>query len=195
VSASAANPTLYFDLASPYAYLAFERAESVLGLAPELEPVLVGAIFQWRGRGSWALTDERAARMVEIEQRARRYGLPPISWPANWPANSLAAMRAALWAKQQGKAQAFSHRVFAGQFAQGADISDLRLLGQCAAAAGLDAQAMITAIGDQAIKDELKRITERAWADGVRGVPSLRIDGRVTFGDDQLERVARLLGR
>ena len=52
---------LYYDLASPYAYLAVSRAAEVLGAAPRLQPVLVGAIFGWRGRGSWALTD-RARR-------------------------------------------------------------------------------------------------------------------------------------
>ena len=36
---------LYYDLASPYAYLAVMRAADVLGDAPRLQPVLVGAIF------------------------------------------------------------------------------------------------------------------------------------------------------
>src|SRR5881409_293348 len=72
---------LYFDLGSPYAYLAVERAGRVLGAEPELQPVLAGAIFAHRGYGSWALTDQRAAGEVEIERRAREYGLPPIAWP------------------------------------------------------------------------------------------------------------------
>jgi 2-hydroxychromene-2-carboxylate isomerase len=184
---------LYYDLASPYAYLAFERAESVLGVAPELEPVLVGAIFQWRGRGSWALTHARGANVAEIERRLLRYGLPPVTWPRAWPANSLAPMRAATWAKQQGKARDFSHCVFEHQFAHGADITDPEVLGRCASAVGLDRDALIAATGDQAVKDELKRVTERAWADGVRGVPSMRIGSEVYFGDDQLERAAEVL--
>jgi 2-hydroxychromene-2-carboxylate isomerase len=195
VSPAATGTTLYFDLASPYAYLAFERAESVLGVVPELEPVLVGAIFQWRGRGSWGLSDQRAPGMKEIEQRARRYGLPPVRWPAKWPANSLAAMRAALWAKHRGRARDFAHHVFEREFAEGADITDVQLLSHCAQAAGLDEQAMLAAVGDQAIKDELKRVTERAWAEGVRGVPSVGVGGQIIFGDDQLERAAQLLVR
>ena len=91
--------TLYFDLGSPYAYLALERAGSVLGQAPELEPVLLGAIFRWRGRGSWARTDQRSVGMTEVERRARRYGLPSLVWPPAWPTDGLAAMRAATWAR------------------------------------------------------------------------------------------------
>jgi hypothetical protein len=73
------RPVLYFDLASPYAYLAVERAASVLGAEPALQPVLVGAIFGYRGWGSWAGTPERERNMAEIEQRARAYGLP-LTW-------------------------------------------------------------------------------------------------------------------
>ncbi len=59
-------PQLYLDLGSPYAYLALERAEAVLGQPAELVPVLVGAIFGWRGHGSWARTGERGDGMAEI---------------------------------------------------------------------------------------------------------------------------------
>src|SRR5690349_25053450 len=77
---SSAPPTLYFDLGSPYAYLAGERACRVLGIEPRFEPILVGGIFIERGHGSWAHTDERAQRLAEIEARGERYGLPPLSW-------------------------------------------------------------------------------------------------------------------
>jgi len=92
---------LYYDLASPYAYLAVARAPDVLGSEPELQPILLGAIFGYRGRGSWAHTPERAAGEAEIERRAAAYGLPPVVWPDGWPLNSLAAMRAATHAKRE----------------------------------------------------------------------------------------------
>ena len=61
---------LYIDLVSPYAYLAVERAAKVLPQAPELEPILLGAIFKLRGSGSWAHTPSRALRMAEVQARA-----------------------------------------------------------------------------------------------------------------------------
>jgi 2-hydroxychromene-2-carboxylate isomerase len=81
-----AAPNLYFDLASPYAYLAVARARDVFGVEPELEPILPGAIFGMRGHASWALTPERDRNVAEIERRAARYGLPPLAWPRDWPA-------------------------------------------------------------------------------------------------------------
>ena len=181
---------LSYDLASPYAYLAVERAAAVLGAEPRLEPVLVGAIFGYRGYGSWALTPERAAGEAEIERRAARYGLAPVVWPEGWPVNSLQAMRAATWATSLGAGPVFAHTAYRRAFGEGADLSDLAVLEDVTAAAGLDPEAMRAAIASDEIKLALRRTTEAAWEAGVRGVPTLRIGDRVLFGDDRLEEAA-----
>jgi 2-hydroxychromene-2-carboxylate isomerase len=183
-------PQLYFDLGSPYAYLSVERAESVLGRAVVLEPVLVGAIFGWRGHGSWARTDQRAAGMAEIERRADLYGLPPMDWPPDWPANALAAMRCATWAARRRRLEPFAREVGRRQWTEAADIADLDVLAACAAAVGLDAEEMLEAIRAPELKEQLRSLTERAWEAGVRGVPTLRIGEQLFFGDDRLEEAA-----
>lgn len=183
-------PTLFFDLASPYAYLAVERARSVFGGPVELQPVLLGALFKRRGWGTWALTDERANGMAEVERRAREYGLPPLVWPPDWPANALAADRAAVWAAQQGDAEPFVRTVFHHQFTRGVDIGEPQVLAQAAAEVGLDPDELLAATQRQEIKDALRDATDRAWELGVQGVPSVSVAGQVFFGDDRLEEAA-----
>ena len=182
---------LYYDLASPYAYLAVARAADVLGEPPRLQPVLVGAIFGWRGRGSWALTDQRDAGEREIEQRAARYGLPEIVWPRGWPLNSLAPMRAAVHAKRQGAGEAFARAAFEREFAHGEDISDVALLDEIARSVGVDGTR--EAIADPEIKQALREATEQAWERGVHGVPTLEAGSRLYFGDDRLEEAAEAI--
>jgi 2-hydroxychromene-2-carboxylate isomerase len=182
-----ATPALYFDLGSPYAYLAVERAESVLGRPVTLVPVLAGAIFGWRGRGSWALTAERAAGMAEIERRAAGYGLSPMHWPRDWPANALSAMRCATWAVRQRRPAEFARIVGRRQWTEAADIADLDVLAACADEAGLDAGQMLDAIQAPELKEQLRATTERAWQGGVQGVPTLRLGEQLFFGDDRLE--------
>jgi 2-hydroxychromene-2-carboxylate isomerase len=186
----AATPLLFYDLGSPYAYLAVERAERVLGAPPELRPVLLGAIFAARGRGSWSQTPARAAGMAEVERRAAAYGLEPLRWPDGWPANTLAAMRAAVWAEREGRGAAFAHAAFRRAYAGGADLADVAVLAEAAGAAGLDAPALPAAIAAPAIKDDLRSRTEAAIALGVRGVPTLAAGGRLFYGDDHLEDAA-----
>ena len=184
---------LYLDPASPYAYLAAERAERVLGTAPQLETVVLGAIFRVRGWGSWALTDARAEGMAEVERRAREYGLPLV-WPAVWPANSLHASRLVVWADRHGALRETLLALLRAGFAEGRDIADHAVLRDVAAAVGLPAGEVDGALADQAIKDDLRRRTDEAVAAGVRGVPTLRIGDRLLFGDDRLEEAATTLG-
>ena len=165
------------------------RAAGVLGEEPELRPVLVGAIFGYRGRGSWADTPERAAGEAEIERRAARYGLPPVAWPEGWPLNSLQAMRAATWATQQGAGAAFARAAYRREFAEGRGLGP-GVLAEAAEEAGLDPEALLAATADDAVKLALRRMTEAAWELGVQGVPTLEAGGRLYFGDDRLEEAA-----
>ena len=182
--------TLFLDLGSPYGYLAAERIRSVLGDPVEFQPVLLGAIFQRRGWGSWADTDQRASGMAEVESRAQRYGLAPLVWPEHWPTNALAADRAAVWAKREGAGEAFILALYRRQFQHGADITAPEVLGAAAAEAELDAGELPEAIQRPEIKDALRQATDTAWELGVRGVPSLAIGEAVYYGDDKLEEAA-----
>lgn len=185
------RPTLYYDLGSPYAYLAVERAAAVLGVAPRLQPVLVGGIFAARGYGSWAHGPERAARIAELEQRARDYGLPPFAWPTGWPNNTLGAMRAAVWAEQLGAGERFARAAFRRAFTAAADLSQLATLTDLAAQLDLPAAELTTAITSAAVKEELREATARAWERGVAGVPCVEVDGAIFYGDDKLWAAAQ----
>jgi 2-hydroxychromene-2-carboxylate isomerase len=188
-------PTLYIDLASPYAYLATARIQQLFSPEAMFQPVLLGAIFQRRGRGSWAHTERREEGMAEVEKRARRYGLPPIAWPHDWPANSLAADRAATWAKQQDVADRFVLALYRRQFAHGEDVSELEVLASAAQDVGIDGRELLDAIQQPEVKQALRRATDEAWELGVRGVPTIRVDGQLFYGDDKLEEAAESLGR
>jgi 2-hydroxychromene-2-carboxylate isomerase len=184
------GPELLYDLGSPYAYLAVERAERVLGAAPVLRPVLLGAIFAARGHGSWSQTPARAEGQAEIERRAAAYGLPPVRWPPGWPPNTLDAMRAAMWADRRGHGAAFARAAFRRAFAAGADLADLAVLADIGASVGLPADELEAAVADPTIKDDLRARTAAALALGVRGVPTLRVGGELFYGDDRLEAAA-----
>jgi 2-hydroxychromene-2-carboxylate isomerase len=88
--------TVYFDIGSPYAYLAAERIHTLLPEPVIWQPVLLGGLYKLTGRNSWALGDYRRRQggMAEIERRARGYGLPPIRWPDPWPNRGDPAIRA-----------------------------------------------------------------------------------------------------
>jgi 2-hydroxychromene-2-carboxylate isomerase len=183
----------YFDLASPYAYLASGRVDALLGSETTWCPILVGALHKRYRRVSWGATPElRATGVSEIEARATEYGLPPIAWPVPYPANSLTAMRAATWAAQQGQTQAraFAQTAFATAFADGVDLTPRPAVLDAAERAGLDARALGAALDDVAIKQALRASTDDAVAAGVYGVPTFDAAGLLWWGDHQLAAAA-----
>jgi 2-hydroxychromene-2-carboxylate isomerase/quercetin dioxygenase-like cupin family protein len=185
------TPELFFDVGSPYAYLAVERFETVVGVRPALQPVLLGAIFKARGRSSWGRTDARAAGMAGIEQRAAAAGLPPVVWPDAWPADYLPAMRAVVWAGRSGAGDAFARAAMRAAFTAGADLSTVAALRDVAGTIGLDPGALEDGIASDAVKAELRAYTDRALRLGVIGVPTTRVGEDLFWGDDRLEDVAR----
>ncbi len=181
----------YYDLASPYAYLAAERISGLWGEAgleqPEWQPILLGGLFQRFDRGSWGVTEARAEGMAEVERRAAAYGLAPVVWPDPWPGNSLYAMRVATFAKQTGRTVSFSLAAFRQAFAAGKDLTEPENVMIAAAACELHPRALESAIKTQIVKDALREATDAAGDAGVFGVPSVRVGEEVFFGDDRLE--------
>jgi 2-hydroxychromene-2-carboxylate isomerase len=183
--------SFYFDLGSPYSYLAAERISrlfSEAGLAqPEWRPILLGALFKSLGRDSWMNSPDRARGMAEVERRAGVYGLQPVVWPEPCPANTLYAMRVATYAKGIGRSVSFALAAFRQAFAAGRDLSDPDNVAIAAAACELHPNAIEKAATSEAVKRRLRETTERAEALGVQGVPSVVVGERVFWGDDRLE--------
>jgi 2-hydroxychromene-2-carboxylate isomerase len=194
VATLADQPVFYYDLGSPYAWLAAERIHQVLPRTAVWQPILLGGIWQQTGGGSWARTDRRDEGMREVERRANEYGLLPVKWPADWPTNTLKAMRAAIFAQQTGRAVAFSLAAFRQAFAAGKDLQEIDNVLIAAAACELHPNAVLKGIELQSTKDRLRDATQEAYDRGVRGVPSVAIEDRVFWGDDRLEEAAAAMG-
>jgi 2-hydroxychromene-2-carboxylate isomerase len=188
--------TFYFDVGSPYAYLAAERLERALPRPTSWQPVLLGGLFKLTGRSSWALGDyrRRQSGMVGIERRARGYGLPPIVWPDPWPTNYLGAMRAVTWAFQIGRGHDLARQLFRDQFQRGRELSIEAHVLAAASRAGLDRRETHDAMRDPAVKHALREATETAHALGVFGVPTIDVAGELFWGDDRLEDAAAYAG-
>ena len=187
--------TFYFDLGSPYGYLAAERLPRLLPEPVHWQPVLLGGPFKLAGRSSWALGDERrrAAGMAEIERRARAYGLPPMRWPDPWPDDYLTAMRVATYAFAADRGREFAMQAYRDAFTTGSDLSIPDNVIASAQRAGLDPAAIRAAADDPEIKRALRAATDAAYDLGVFGVPTIAIGPDLFWGDDRLEDAAARL--
>ncbi len=185
----------YFDLGSPYAYLAAERLPTLLPASVHWRPVLLGGLFKLTGRSSWALGDHRRRGMAEVERRAGSYGLPPMRWPDPWPSDYLLAMRVATFAFSRGRGREFTRAGFHKAFQEGRELSTPAHVLDAASGAGLNRAEAEAATRDPVVKQALRDATEQAHARGVFGVPTVAVGDALLWGDDRLEDAAVMLRR
>lgn len=190
--------TFYYDLGSPYSYLAAERISRLFADAgldqPEWQPILLGALFARFERGSWSLTDAREEGMREVERRADSMGIQPIRWPEPWPGNTLHAMRVATYAKSIGRSVSFAQAAFRQAFAGGRDLTDPDNVAIAAAACELHPNAITKAAASESVKARLRAATEEAGDRGIFGVPSVMVGDEVFWGDNCLEEAVEAAG-
>ena len=183
--AGPSQPVFYYDLGSPECYLAGERIMSALPVAPEWEPVQLSALA-----GGEPVRDfDRDA----IERRAAELGLQAWRWPADFPVDSALAMRVATYAKNVGRAVAFSLAAFRQAYAGGGDLSSEDTVLIAAAACEMHPAAVLKGITLRSVTQALDAANQRAYAAGVRSVPAIQIGTSVLEGEDCVERAAAIL--
>jgi 2-hydroxychromene-2-carboxylate isomerase len=189
------RPTFYYELNSPYSWLAAERIHTVLPTQPVWKPVSYGHIVKHTGVAPWSFAEDRTRDFEAIEQRAKDRGLLAPKYPPGWPTeiNTINALRAAAFAHEIGKGIPFSLAAFRQQFNAGRPLSDIDTIVLAGAACELHPDAILKAIERQSIKDKVKQATEEAIERGVTGVPTVAVGDELFWGDDRLEDAAAAL--
>jgi 2-hydroxychromene-2-carboxylate isomerase len=191
------QPVFFYDFYSPYSYLAAERVNSAMAVVPEWRPISFGHILKQSGRRPWSFDpgDDRDAHWAEIEARAADRGLPKLRRPPGWPIESysVSGARAATFAKGSGRAVAYSLALFRQIFGAGRTLDEDTVL-IAGAACELHPNALLKGMESRAVKDALVSATSDAYELGVRGVPTIEVDGELFWGDDRLEEAARAAG-
>jgi 2-hydroxychromene-2-carboxylate isomerase len=171
--------TLFFDLASPYTYLAAERADRLFaGL--EWQPAYAGAL-----RGAELSEAGRRA----ASQRAALLGLP-LMWPDEHPRPVRGAMRVAALAAELGCGAAFVLAASRLAFCGGFDIDEPDILAEAAAAAGIGLHETLAAAGDVARDDAIERAGLALLAAGALEPPAMRVGHQLFCGEQRLHEAA-----
>jgi 2-hydroxychromene-2-carboxylate isomerase len=191
-SSTADPPAFVFDLASPAAYVAAERALQVLP-GVEWVPVLARELPGAETFEAFRCAEERDIALAEIERAATGHGLQALRWPDPFPFDSLFAMRVATYAKQIGRTVAFALAAFRQAYAGGRSLAEPDNVVIAAAACEMHPAAVLKAAELRGVRNALDAATARAAALGVRDVPAVWTGERVFHGQAELERAAAAL--
>ncbi|KQP13139.1 2-hydroxychromene-2-carboxylate isomerase [Pseudorhodoferax sp. Leaf267] len=199
-------PTLefFFDISSPWTYLAFHNIQPLAqecGATIRWRPFMVGGVFNtvnptvYESR-SKPVPAKQAYLGKSLKDWARWTGVEVNFPPTVFPVNSVKVMRGCLVADAQGQLPAFARAAFEAYWQGDQDIAQDDVVRQICARADMDADALLQAIGEQAIKDALRANTEDLIARGGFGSPTIFVGGGdMYFGNDHLPLVRAALLR
>jgi len=184
----------YFDLISPYSWLAARQCGQLDAVAQlDFRPVLFAGLLAAHGnKGPAELSAKRAYTMRDIMRCAGALGLP-MKGPPTHPFNPLRALRMCVALEDAEARRRLALALFAAAWEQGLDLNDQAVLAQAAVDSGLDSAALLVRSGEADIKRRLADVTAAAIAGGVFGVPTFRIGDEIFWGADRIDAVVRRL--
>lgn len=186
----------YFDVISPYVYIAEALLRRLRERHPEVtvvyRPVLFAALLKhWGQLGPAEIPAKRVFTFKDILRRCAEHGLP-LRGPASHPFNPLTAQRAILAAAPEQRPTAAAAVLHAG-WAEGAELGDPAAIVAALDRAGLPGATLVARAADPDIKAALVAESEQAIARGVFGVPSYQVRGELLWGQDRLRDVEAVL--
>jgi 2-hydroxychromene-2-carboxylate isomerase len=193
----------FYDVGSPWTYLAFAKIETLAAEHAALltfRPILVGGVFNAVNEDVYrmrAQPNPRKARYhaKDLQDWARLYGLV-IRWPSVFPLNSVKAMRGALAAEERDRLVPWSRACFEAYWGRDEDLSQDPVLESIARRVGLDPAWLLARIAKPELKEKLRANTDELVARGGFGSPTMFVDqSDMYFGNDRLPLVEAALRR
>ena len=189
----------FFDLSSPYSYLAATQIEAIAkkhGATLSWKPMVLAAVFKATGntmpvsvaaKGPWMWKD--------LNRWAKQYGVG-FNMTSRFPFNAIKPERLVIAADREGKAGAAALAAFRGLWIDDKDIASDSELRAIASSIGMDPDAAMKAIEEPAIKDQLRANTDEAVKRGAFGAPAIFVGDELFWGNDRLHHVeAALAGK
>lgn len=184
----------YFDVISPYAWLAFQALpKSLEGIAHQVHyhPVVFGAMLKHHGQlGPAEMPGKRDWTYRQVMWLAKQQGTV-LQMPASHPFNSLALQRMAVATAANGEpSREIVDAIFQHVWCSGLEATDAERMAEL--------QCQLTQLMQQSqphfqmdiqspeVKQQLLQQTQAAIDLGLFGVPSMVVDGQVFWGQDAL---------
>ena len=192
----------YYDLVSPYSYLAYGRLGRICednGVALVLRPMSLGAVHKEAGIKAPIETKLKARYQArDIRRWAEYYGVP-LRFPDPFPFRTLKTMRAAMFLQERNKLEAFTDAAFALYWEEGGAPKGIEEgdedapISAVARRMGAEPEEVLEGAASQGAKQYLKDATSEALQRGVFGAPAFFVGDEMFWGNDRLHFVEAAL--
>lgn len=180
----------FFDLVSPYSYLASEKIEELAKQNNrELiwKPFLLGGLFKALDAppAPGLLPYKKPYLFKDLDRLAKFHGIP-FNTPSEFPRLTVKPLRALLSLPKEDLPEAV-HQLYRAYWVEDRDISDASVLADL-----LGAEA-VEKTGDPEIKQSLIQATDEAVSRGLFGAPTFLVGQEMFFGHDRMDLLEAFL--
>lgn len=190
----------YFDLGSPYSYLAYYR---LLQMAEQQEiqivykPILLGGVFKATGNRSPIEIPVKGAYSILDMQRWAEYYQIQMQMNPHFPMNTLTLMRILTGVQllHLEKFEQVLKLLFDAMFGTPQNLNEPTVLAEVLKPSGFSVEDIMSMVQSDVVKQKLITETEQAILRGIFGAPTFFVGDEMYWGQDRLHFVEQALNK
>ena len=180
------NIDFYFDIISPYAYIAYKKILKIKDINFKLKPILLGGLHSLAGITAPAFNKYKMKNMQNDCELVAKKNNISFKWNSKFPINSLNIMRGYLCVKDNKKEE-YLNNFFEAYWKEDLDLSNEENIKILLKKLKIDEHDFFNLIKNQDTKDKLKQFTQEAFEKEVFGAPTFIVNNKIFWGQDRLE--------
>ena len=176
----------YFDIISPYAYIAHKKILSHKNIIFNYKPIFLGGLHNLAGIDAPAFNKFKMKNMVNDCNMVSERNNIEFKWNSNFPINSLNIMRGYIYINKDKKND-YLNIFFDAYWKDNQNLSKIENIAKLLRKIQIDSEEFFKSIKEQSIKDKLKNLTSEAFKKEVFGAPTFVVNNKIFWGQDRLE--------
>ena len=176
----------YFDIISPYAYIAYKKILKIKDINFKLKPILLGGLHNLAGISAPAFNKYKMKNMQNDCELVAKKNNISFKWNSKFPINTLNIMRGYLCVKDNKKEE-YLNNFFEAYWKEDLDLSNEENIKILLKKLKIDEYDFFNLIKNQDTKDKLKQFTQEAFEKEVFGAPTFIVNNKIFWGQDRLE--------
>ena len=176
----------YFDIISPYAYIAYKKILKINNVDFKLKPILLGGLHNLAGITAPAFNKYKMKNMQNDCELVSKKNNIIFRWNSRFPINSLSIKRGYLCVKDNKKEEQLNS-FFEAYWKEDIDLSNEENIKILLKKLKIDENDFFNLISNQDTKNKLKQLTQEAFEKEVFGAPTFIVNNKIFWGQDRLE--------
>ena len=176
----------YFDIISPYAYIAYKNIIKIKNIKFNFKPILLGGLHNLVEITAPAFNKFKLKNMKNDCELISKKNKIIFNWNSKFPVNTLYIMRGYLFV-QEIKKEEYLETFFFVFWQDDIDLTSLENITKLLNNLSIDHKQFFKGISKQEIKEELKNFTNDAFKKEIFGAPTFVVNNKIFWGQDRLE--------